>query len=98
MASGVTIVHAEVAALIEEAANRPTGGDKIAAVALAVSRLLGRHAISGSLLGGHAGLVTCGPGAIRLRLLSLTNSMPRPAGKSIGCGMMGGGRCNRRHC
>lgn len=57
MASVVTINRPEVVALIEEAANKLTGGNKTAAVALAVRRLLDENARAGSLFGAHRGSV-----------------------------------------
>jgi acyl-CoA synthetase (NDP forming) len=57
MASVVTINRPEVVALIEEAAQRLTGGNKTEAVALAVRRLLEQNARAGSLLGAHCGSV-----------------------------------------
>ena len=57
MASVVTINRPEVVALIEEAANRLTGGNKTEAVALAMRRLLEQSARSGSLFGAHRGSV-----------------------------------------
>ena len=57
MASVVTINRPEVVALIEEAADKLTGGNKTEAVALALRRLLDQHARGGSLFGAHAGSV-----------------------------------------
>jgi hypothetical protein len=57
MATVVTINRPEVVALIEEAANRLTGGNKTEAVALAVRRLLEQSARAGSLFGAHRGSV-----------------------------------------
>jgi len=57
MAKMITIRRAEVVALIEEAAERLTGGNKTEAVALAVRRLLEENARSGSLFGAHRGSV-----------------------------------------
>ena len=57
MASVVTINRPEVVALIEEAAQRLTGGNKTEAVALAVRRLLEQNARAGSLFGAHRGSV-----------------------------------------
>ena len=58
MASVVTINRPDVVALIEEAANALTGGNKTEAVALAVRHLLDRNARKGSLFGAHPGSVT----------------------------------------
>jgi hypothetical protein len=57
MANVVTINRPEVVALIEEAANKLTGGNKTEAVALAMRRLLEENAREGSLLGAHRGSV-----------------------------------------
>jgi hypothetical protein len=57
MAKVVTINRPEVVALIEEAAQRLTGGNKTEAVALAVRRLLEQNARAGSLFGVHRGSV-----------------------------------------
>lgn len=57
MASVVTINRPEVVALIEEAAQRLTSGNKTEAVALAVRRLLEQNARAGSLFGAHRGSV-----------------------------------------
>jgi hypothetical protein len=57
MPSVVTINRPEVVALIEEAANKLTGGNKTEAVVLALRRLLEQHARSGSLFDAHAGSV-----------------------------------------
>ena len=57
MANVVTITRPEVVLLIEEAAQRLTGGNKTEAVALAVRRLLDQNARSGSLFGAHRGSV-----------------------------------------
>jgi hypothetical protein len=58
MATVVTINRPEVVALIEEAANRLTAGNKTEAVALAVRRLLDENARAGTLFGAHPGSVT----------------------------------------
>lgn len=57
MANVVTINRPEVVALIEEAANKLTDGNKTAAVALALRRLLEDTARAGSLFGAHRGSV-----------------------------------------
>jgi hypothetical protein len=53
----VTINRPDVVALIEEAANKLTDGNKPEAVALAVQRLLEENARAGSLFGAHRGSV-----------------------------------------
>ena len=63
MASVITINRPEVVALIEEAAERLTGGNKTEAVALAVRRLLEQSARAGSLFGAHRGSVRVQEGA-----------------------------------
>jgi hypothetical protein len=57
MANVVTINRPEVVALIQEAAQRLTGGNKTEAVALAMRRLLEHDARTGSLFGAHRGSV-----------------------------------------
>ena len=57
MANVVTINRPEVVALIEEAANKLTRGNKTEAVALAVRRMLEENARAGSLFGAHRGSV-----------------------------------------
>jgi hypothetical protein len=57
MANVVTINRPEVVALIEEAANKLTRGNKTEAVAVAVRRLLDANARAGSLFGAHRGSV-----------------------------------------
>jgi hypothetical protein len=57
MAHVVTINRPDVVALIEEAAARLTGGNKTAAVGLAVRRLLEQDIREGSLFGAHRGSV-----------------------------------------
>jgi hypothetical protein len=60
MPNVVTISRPDVIALIEEAAQRLTNGNKTEAVALAMRRLLERDARAGSLFGAH-------PGSVRVR-------------------------------
>ncbi len=57
VANVVTINRPDVVALIEQAANRLTHGNKTEAVAMAVRRLLETEARSGSLFGAHRGSV-----------------------------------------
>ncbi len=57
MAHVVTINRPDIVALIEEAANKLTDGNKTEAVALAVRRLLEQNARMGSLFGAHRGSV-----------------------------------------
>lgn len=60
MPTVVTINRPDVVALIEQAANRLTGGNKTEAVSLAVRCLLEQHARAGTLFGAH-------PGSVRVR-------------------------------
>jgi hypothetical protein len=60
MAHIVTINRPEVVAMIEEAADKLTGGNKTAVVGLALRRLLDQEARVGSLFGAH-------PGCLRVR-------------------------------
>ncbi len=62
MASVVTINRADVVALIEQAAQKYTAGNKTAAVALALQRLLEQDDRSGSLYGAHPGSVRVAAG------------------------------------
>jgi hypothetical protein len=55
MVNVVTINRPDVVALIEEAADKLTGGNKTEAVALAMRRLLEQSARAGSLFGAHRG-------------------------------------------
>jgi acyl-CoA synthetase (NDP forming) len=57
MASVITINRPDVVALIEQAANKLTSGNKTEAVALAMRRLLEAEARAGSLFGAHCGSV-----------------------------------------
>lgn len=57
MANVITINRPDVVALIEEAAQKLTDGNKTAAVALAMRRLLDQEARAGSLFAAHRGSV-----------------------------------------
>ncbi len=57
MANVITINRPDVVALIEQAANKLTHGNKTEAVSLAVRRLLEQDARRGSLFGAHRGSV-----------------------------------------
>ena len=57
MASVITINRPDVVALIEQAANKLTSGNKTEAVALAMRRLLDAEARASSLFGAHQGSV-----------------------------------------
>jgi hypothetical protein len=58
----ITINRPDVIDLVEEAAEKLTGGNKTEAVALAMRRLLESTARAGSLFGAHPGSVTVAPG------------------------------------
>lgn len=60
MAHVVTINRPEVVSLIEQAAQKLTGGNKTEVVALGMRRLLEETARAGSLFGAH-------PGSVRVR-------------------------------
>ena len=57
MPTVVTINRPDVVALIEEAANKLTNGNKTEAIALAMRCLLDQDARTGSLFGAHRGSV-----------------------------------------
>ena len=61
MAHVVTINRPDVVAMIDEAAQKLTGGNKTAAVGLALRRLLDEDARVGSLFGSHPGSVCFAP-------------------------------------
>jgi hypothetical protein len=63
LAQVVTINRPDVVAMIEEAANRLTCGNKTAAVGLALRRLLDQDIRNGSLFGAHRGSVRVRDGA-----------------------------------
>ncbi len=62
MAQVVTINRPDVVALIEQAAEKLTSGNKTEVVSLAVRRLLDQNERSGSLFGAHPGSVRIAPG------------------------------------
>lgn len=62
MAQVVTINRPDVVALIEQAAEKLTSGNKTEVVNLAVRRLLDQNERSGSLFGAHPGSVRVAPG------------------------------------
>ena len=70
MPNVVTINRPDVVALIEEAASRLTGGNKTAAVALALRKLLDGESRAGPLFGAHPGSVRVAPG------VDLTATLP----------------------
>jgi hypothetical protein len=57
MPSVITLSRPDVVALVEQAANQLTGGNKTEAVALAMRRLVEHDARAGSLFGAHPGSV-----------------------------------------
>ena len=57
MATVITINRPDVVALIEQAADKLTAGNKTEAVSLAMRRLLDQHARTGSLFAAHPGSV-----------------------------------------
>jgi hypothetical protein len=57
MPNVVTINRPDVVALIEQAAQKLTGGNKTQLVAMAVQHLLEQNARGGSLFGAHKGSV-----------------------------------------
>lgn len=63
MSNAVAIDRPDAVALIEEAAQKYTSGDKTEAVALALRRLLEGKARAGSLFGAHRGGVRISEGA-----------------------------------
>jgi hypothetical protein len=62
MANVVTINRPDVVALIEQAANKLTQGNKTEAVGLAMRRLLDQDARIGPFVGAHPGSVRVRPG------------------------------------
>lgn len=62
MPTVVTINRPDVVSLIEQAANKLTGGNKTEAVAKAVRALLSRDERNGSLFGRHPGSVRVSDG------------------------------------
>jgi len=78
----VTINRPDVVALIEEAANRLTAGNKTEAVALAMRRLLEQEARAGSLFGAHPGSVKF-RADVDLTAPVLTDELDAETGKEI---------------
>jgi len=62
MTSVITLNRPDLIALIEEAAEKLTAGNKTAAVALAMRQLLDKTAREKSLFGAHPGSLTIRPG------------------------------------
>jgi hypothetical protein len=82
MPNVVTINRPDVIALIEQAANKLTGGSKTEAVALAVRRLLDQDARVGSLFGAHPGSVQIREG-VELTAPTLDVAPDAEAGREI---------------
>ena len=82
MPTVVTINRPDVVALVEEAANRLTAGNKTEAVALAMRRLLEQDARAGSLFGAHPGSVRVGDG-VDLTAPILTDELDAETGREI---------------
>jgi hypothetical protein len=93
MANVVTISRPDVVALVEEAAERLTGGNKTEAVALAMRRLLEQHGRAGSCSVRIADRSVCQKAWTSSRRLSTSSPTPGPAARShddrrrsAGCG------------
>jgi hypothetical protein len=83
MAIVVTINRPDVVALIEQAAERLTGGNKTEAVSLAMRQLLERHVRAGSLFGAHAGSVRVRAG-VDLVTAGLDDALDAATGRELG--------------
>jgi hypothetical protein len=62
MAIVITINRPDVVSLVQEAADKLTGGNKTEAISLAMRRLLDQEGRSGSLFGAHPRSVIVQPG------------------------------------
>ena len=82
MPTVVTINRPDVVALVEEAANKLTAGNKTEAVALAMRRLLDQDARAGSLFGAHPGSVRIGAG-VDLTAPVLIDELDAETGREI---------------
>jgi hypothetical protein len=82
MPTVVTINRPDVVALVEEAANKLTAGNKTEVVALAMRRLLDQDARAGSLFGAHPGSVRIGDG-VDLMAPILTDELDAETGREI---------------
>jgi hypothetical protein len=78
----VTINRPDVVALVEEAANKLTAGNKTEAVALALRRLLEQDARGGSLFGAHRGSVRVSAG-VDLIAPVLTDELDAQTGREL---------------
>ena len=73
MPAVVTINRPDVVALIEQAANKLTRGNKTEAIALGLRKLLEQEARTGTLFGAH-------PGSVRVRSgIDLTEPVIEPS-------------------
>jgi hypothetical protein len=82
MPTVVTINRPDVVALVEEAANKLTAGNKTEAVALAMRRLLEQDARAGSLFGAHPGSVRISAG-VDLTAPVLIDELDAETGREI---------------
>jgi hypothetical protein len=82
MPTVVTINRPDVVALIEQAAEKLTGGNKTEAVSLAMRRLLEQHARAGSLFGAHAGSVRVRAG-VDLVTAGLDDALDAATGREL---------------
>jgi hypothetical protein len=82
MTTVITISRPDVVALIEQAAERLTGGNKTEAVSLAMRQLLERHARAGSLFGAHAGSVRVRAG-VDLVTAGLDDALDAATGREL---------------
>jgi len=82
MPTVVTINRPDVVALVEEAANKLTAGNKTEAVALAMRRLLEQDARAGSLFGAHPGSVRISDG-VDLTAPILTDELDAETGREL---------------
>ena len=82
MPTVVTINRPDVVAQIEEAANKLTAGNKTEAVALAMRRLLDKHARAGSLFGARPGSVKVREG-VDLTAPVLSDELDAETGKEL---------------
>ncbi len=82
MPSVITLNRPDVIALVEQAANTLTGGNKTEAVALAMRRLLEQETRAGSLFGAHPGSVRVAEG-VDLTQPVLTDEFDAETGREV---------------
>jgi hypothetical protein len=82
MPSVITLNRPDVIALVEQAANTLTGGNKTEAVALAMRRLLEQETRAGSLFGAHPGSVRVVEG-VDLTQPVLTDELDAETGREV---------------